>query len=122
VNSSGVRPRYSDKFDSRLGPLASVHKCTYHRTVAYEWDPAKARRNLLKHGVDFADAVGVFEDACALTIEDPFSQHEQRWISIGMDWLGRVVVVVYTWRGEAVRLISARPATPRERQQYEERR
>jgi uncharacterized DUF497 family protein len=90
--------------------------------VAYEWDAAKARRNVQKHGVDFADAVGVFEDEHALTIEDPFSVGERRWISIGMDWLGRVLVVVYTWRGEAVRLISARPATPRERKQYEEQR
>jgi len=90
--------------------------------VAYEWDAAKARRNVQKHGVDFADAAGVFEDEYALTIEDPSSVGERRWISIGMDWLGRVLVVVYTWRGEAVRLISARPATPRERKQYEEQR
>lgn len=87
--------------------------------MAYQWDAAKARRNLQKHGVDFADAVGVFEDEGALTIEDPSSEDEQRWISIGKDWLGRVLVVVYTWRGDTIRLISARPATPRERRQYE---
>jgi uncharacterized DUF497 family protein len=87
--------------------------------VAYQWDAAKALRNRQKHGVDFADAVGVFEDERALTIEDPLSEHEQRWISIGMDWLGRILVVVYTWRGDTIRLISARPATPRERRQYE---
>jgi uncharacterized DUF497 family protein len=88
--------------------------------VAYCWDTTKAKRNLQKHGVDFADAVGVFEDARALTIEDSTSEDEQRWVSIGMDCLGRVLVVVYTWRGDTIRLISARPATPRERQQYEE--
>jgi uncharacterized DUF497 family protein len=88
--------------------------------VAYEWDGSKARRNFRKHGIDLADAVGVFEDERALTIEDPSSADEQRWISIGMDCLGRVLVVVYTWRDDTIRLISARPATPRERKQYEE--
>jgi uncharacterized DUF497 family protein len=88
--------------------------------VAYQWDAAKARRNLQKHGVDFADAAGVFEDERALTIEDPRAEQERRWITIGMDWLGRVLVVVYTWRGDTIRLISARPATAREREQYEE--
>lgn len=90
--------------------------------MAYHWDTAKAKRNLQKHGIDFADAVGVLEDDRALTIEDSSSEGEQRWVSIGMDWLGRVLVVVYTWRGDTIRLISARPATPRERQQYEEQR
>lgn len=90
--------------------------------MAYQWDSAKARRNLQKHGVDFADVAGVFEDDRALTIEDPSSEDEQRWVSIGMDCLGRVLVVVYTWRGDTIRVISARPATPRERQQYEEQR
>jgi uncharacterized DUF497 family protein len=88
--------------------------------VCYEWDPAKARQNLRKHGVDFADAVPVLEDEAALTIRDPFSEQEQRWITLGMDALGRLLVVVYTWRGDRIRLISARPATPRERRQYEE--
>jgi uncharacterized DUF497 family protein len=88
--------------------------------VAYCWDTTKAKRNLQKHGVDFADAVGVFEDDRALTIEDSSSEDEQRWVSIGMDCLGRVLVVVYTWRGDTIRLISARAATQRERQQYEE--
>lgn len=88
--------------------------------MGYEWDPAKARHNLRKHGVDFADAVTVLEDDAALTIRDPFSEQEQRWITLGMDALGRLLVVVYTWRGDRIRLISARPATPRERRQYEE--
>ena len=88
--------------------------------MAYEWDPAKARQNLRKHGVDFADAVTVLEDEAALTIRDPFSEQEQRWITLGMDALGRLLVVVYTWRGDRIRLISARLATPRERRQYEE--
>jgi uncharacterized DUF497 family protein len=88
--------------------------------VSYEWDPAKARRNFQKHGVDFADAVAVFEDEYALTLEDSSSE-ELRWVSVGLDHLGRVLVVVYTWRGENIRIVSARPATPRERRQYEQR-
>jgi uncharacterized DUF497 family protein len=64
--------------------------------------------------------VGVFEDDSALTIEDSSSEDEQRWVSIGMDCLGRVPVVVYRWRGDTIRLISAQAATRRERQQYEE--
>ena len=88
--------------------------------VSYEWDAAKARANFAKHGVYFADAVAVLEDEVALTMRDPYSVQEERWITIGMDALGRVLVVVYAWRGENVRLISARMATSRERTQYEE--
>ncbi len=98
-----------------------MHKRTYHRVGPYEWDAGKAQRNLRKHGVDFADAVAVFEDEYALTMRDPFSAGEERWISVGLDALGRVLVVVYTWHCDSLRIISARPATPRERKQYEER-
>jgi len=88
--------------------------------VSYEWDPAKARANFAKHGVRFADAVTVLEDDLALTMRDPASDEEERWITLGRDGLGRLIVVVYTWRRENVRLISARPATAREKSQYEE--
>ena len=84
-----------------------------------EWDPTKARANLRKHGVRFADAVTALEDARAISVRDE-GQDEERWISIGMDSLGRILVIVYTWRDERVRLISARPATRREARQYEE--
>lgn len=84
----------------------------------YEWDPAKAEANLAKHGVRFADAVIVFSDERALTIDEPHPD-EERYVTIGMDALARVLVVVWTWRGEAtIRLISARPATRTERRQY----
>jgi len=89
--------------------------------VSYEWDPAKARANFAKHGVRFADAVTVLEDDLALTMLDPSSDLEERWITLGRNALGRIIVVVYTWRGENVRLISARPATAREKSQYEDR-
>jgi len=70
--------------------------------------------------VRFADAVTALEDDGALTIRDPFTWEEDRWITLGRDLLGRILVVIYTWRGESVRLVSARPATPRERRDYEE--
>lgn len=83
----------------------------------YEWDPHKAKTNLRKHGIDFADAISVFEDDLALQIEDDYP-HEQRFVTIGIDSLGRILVVVYTWRGTAIRMISARKATNYERREY----
>ncbi len=88
--------------------------------MSYEWDPAKARANFAKHGVRFADAVSVLEDDLALTMRDPSSDEEERWITIGTDALSRVIIVVYTRRKDNVRVISARPATAREKAQYEE--
>ena len=86
----------------------------------YEWDAAKARVNYRKHGVQFAEAVTALEDGFALTIRDEYSEVEERWITLGTDSLGRVLVVVYSWRGERIRVISARRATPAERRQYGE--
>jgi uncharacterized DUF497 family protein len=85
--------------------------------VSYEWDPKKAASNLRKHGVDFADAISVLEDELALTL-DVDHPHEPRFVTIGTDAFARVLVVVYTIRGEKVRIISAREATSRERRQY----
>lgn len=85
-----------------------------------EWDPTKALANRRKHGVDFADAVTVFEDDQAITIQDESSE-EERFITIGMDAFARVLIVVYTWRSERIRLISARKAIRHERTQYEGR-
>ncbi len=85
------------------------------------WDPEKAAANLRKHGVDFADAATALADEVALTIPDD-AESEERFVTLGMDALGRVLVVVYTWRGEDVRLISARRATARERRRYGKRR
>jgi uncharacterized DUF497 family protein len=84
------------------------------------WDPEKARLNLKKHGVRFSDAETVLYDPNALTREDIESEGEQRFVTVGMDSGGRILVVVYTYHGEDIRLISARPATKRERMQYEE--
>jgi len=87
--------------------------------MGFEWNHHKAVSNLGKHGVDFADAATVFDDPLALTLPDQHSD-EQRFITLGCDAMGRHLVVVYTWRGENIRLISARRATARERKMYEE--
>jgi uncharacterized protein len=84
-----------------------------------EWDPNKAAINLQKHDVRFSDAESVLFDPNALSFEDTTAQGEQRFIVIGMDHLWRLLVVVYTDRGNRVRLISARSATRSERQKYE---
>lgn len=99
------------------GACLYVHLYIYW-AVEFSWDSDKAAANLRKHGVDFADAVSVLYDRFAVTIADDVSD-EERFVTVGMDGLGRIIVVVYTWRGECVRLISARRATRRERQQYE---
>jgi len=88
----------------------------------YQWDPIKAESNNKKHGIDFADAVGVFEDEWSLTINGQIVGDEQRLATIGVDFLGRIIVVVYTYRGDDIRLISARSATKAERKLYEKRR
>jgi len=81
----------------------------------------KATANLKKHGLDFADAVGVFEDKHAITIEDKDAEGEQVFISIGLDFFSRNLVVVYTYRHlDTIRIISARKATRKERKIYEE--
>ena len=91
----------------------------YYICTMVTWDPKKAKVNLRKHGVSFSDAEFVLFDPNAITIEDKNSVGEQRQVSIGLDSLGRVLVVVYTYRGKEVRLISARRATRKERQSYE---
>lgn len=88
-------------------------------TVDFEWDADKAASNLRKHGVDFADAAAVFDDPFALSMPDD-DPDEERLVGLGTDALGRVLVVVYTFRGEKLRIISARRATPSERETYEE--
>jgi uncharacterized protein len=87
--------------------------------MTYQWDKNKAATNLDKHGIDFADAVSVFSDDLAITTPDQRFD-EERFITIGLDALGRLLVVVYTWRDREIRLISARSATRPERRQYEE--
>lgn len=86
-----------------------------------EWDPKKAASNVAKHGVDFHEAGTVLSDPLSTTFPDPdHSIDEQRYLTIGSSLSGRILVVAHTDRGEVVRLISARRATPSERTFYEQ--
>ena len=86
--------------------------------MSIEFDPAKARVNLRKHGVSFAHAEQALRDPAALTIEDPDGSGEQRFLTLGVDALGRVLLVVHTPRAERTRIISARQATRTEVKNY----
>jgi uncharacterized DUF497 family protein len=86
-----------------------------------EWDRQKADSNLSKHGVEFAEAAMALTDEWAVTRADD-DPDEGRFVTIGMDARGKIVVVSYTWRGDEIRLISARRAVPRERRWYMDRR
>jgi len=87
--------------------------------MEFQFDPAKAAGNVRKHGVSFADAEAVFMDPLALHRIDPDAEGEERFVAIGAGSAGHLLVVVYTLRGEAIRLISARRATPVEIRAYE---
>ncbi len=93
---------------------------TYNDLVKWEWDPSKAALNRRKHGVDFADAVPALEDEQAITVEDD-RHEERRYVTLGLDPEGRLLVVVYTWRAGTIRIISARKADRGERRDYSER-
>jgi|ERR1700722_11469806 uncharacterized DUF497 family protein len=92
----------------------------------FEWDPAKARTNLNKHGVDFEAAAKLFQDPLAITIPDTeHSETEPRWITLGKDATGRYVLVVHTFEQLSndrarIRMISARRPTKAEVHNYEE--
>ncbi len=97
-----------------------MYGCAYTARVE-PWDPEKAAENLRKHRVDFADAETALRDEMALTMRDD-DPDEERFVALGMDALGRLLVVVYEWREDDVRLISARKANRSERRQYEGKR
>ncbi len=87
----------------------------------FEWDSNKAEANASKHGVSFHDAVTVFGDQLARCMEDPdHGNGEQRFVLLGQTQSGRLLVVAYCERTPLTRLISARPATARERRDYEQ--
>ena len=88
--------------------------------LTFEWDGKKAGSNARKHGLSFEEASTVFGDQLSLTIPDPaHSEKEDRLVTIGRSHRGRLLVVVHTERGDNIRLISARPASRRERRAYE---
>jgi hypothetical protein len=89
--------------------------------VTFTWDPKKAGENLKKHGVDFREAATVFDDTLSTTFPDAgHSTGERRFLIIGMSALGRILVVSHAEAADIIRIISARTATRRERQFYEE--
>lgn len=89
----------------------------------FEWDRTKAARNVIKHRVRFPEAATVFFDENAIFEADPdHSEDEDRYIVIGRSIRANVLLVVHVIRGERIRLLSARVATPAERNAYEERR
>ena len=90
--------------------------------IVFEWDSRKARTNYAKHRVSFEEASTVFGDVLSLTIADPSHSRpgEERFVTIGSSYVGRVLVVVHCDVGESIRIINARRATRRERKDYEE--
>jgi uncharacterized protein len=103
-----------------LGTIDVCTECAYTIKRGFEWDEeSKAGINYRKHGIRMPEAVPVFDDPYAITIADDESDpDEQRFITIGMGAVGRLLVVVYTWRGENIRIISARSAATQEREEY----
>lgn len=89
--------------------------------MEFEWDAAKSRVNVDKHGVAFEEASSVFGDPFALTFDDSIhSTAEHRYLTFGVSAGGRSLVVVHTSRGDTIRIISSRPMTPSERRAYEQ--
>lgn len=89
--------------------------------LLFEWDPDKAKTNAEKHGVTFAEASTAFEDALSVTIPDPLhSEDDVRFVLMGYSHRDRLLVVVHADRDDWVRIISARPATGKERRQHDE--
>ena len=91
-------------------------------SLIFEWDEGKAASNLEKHGISFQEASTIFMDSLSSTISDPLhSFGEQRFVTIGESAEREILVVVHTQGDAKIRIISAREATPRERQNYESR-
>jgi uncharacterized DUF497 family protein len=91
----------------------------HYGAVSFEFDPTKAAANLPKHGVSFAEAEPVLNDPMALTREDVDAVAVRRCLTVGTGALGRILMVCWTERGSAVRVILARLATAQERKCYE---
>ena len=87
--------------------------------MSADFDPKKDAANLKKHGVSLSVGDGVLNDPLALTVEDDTAEGEQRFVTIGMNVFGSLMVVVHTPRGDGVRIISVRKPDPKERRNYE---
>ena len=89
-----------------------------HTDPVIEYDPEKSATNARKHGVGFEEAATALLDPHALAQEDGMAEGEPRWVLLGLSAVGRLLTVVYTLRGDNVRLISARRATKKEERSY----
>ena len=90
-------------------------------SLVFEWDDAKSDSNVSKHGISFLEAASVFHDDLGLLKHDSaHSAGEDRFLLIGVSFERRILIVVHVERGEHIRIISARAATPRERRDYEQ--
>lgn len=89
--------------------------------LKFEWNPKKAKQNIEKHGVSFDEAATVFYDPLSMTYDDPdHSYGESRYIIIGLSSLGNLLFVSHAETNNAIRIISARPLTRKERKQHEQ--
>ena len=89
--------------------------------LRFEWDAPKAAANRAKHKVSFEEASTVFGDPLGRVTDDPrHSEDEERFVVLGLSEKRRLLVVMFTERGDALHLISARRATRREARNYEE--
>lgn len=99
--------------------FAGKYKCIYNAIVQYEWDEAKRKKNLAKHGLDFLDADLVHESPTRITVPAPSKDGELRWADLAVVRT-HVLVLIYVWRGKAIRCISLRRASRKERRYYHE--
>ena len=91
----------------------------YYQGVNFEWDVDKACANYKNHGVEFQTAVELFFDPFLMALEDRIEEGEKRHHALGMTKSWQILFVAYVWRGDDIRLISARLATNSERKRYE---
>ena len=87
--------------------------------MSADFDPKKDAANIKKHGVSLSEGDGVLNDPLALTVEDDLAEGEQRFVTIGMNVFGSLMVVVHTPRGDGSRAMSVRKPDPQERRNYE---
>ena len=122
TGSRGARTASWLEFDhGRRASWVRAREKGYTGGVRFEWDPAKARRNAIKHGVRFSEAATVFGDPLAATVPDPDRPaREARFLTVGHARSGRLLIVAHADRHGRIRLLSARTTTPRERKAYEE--
>ena len=120
--SLSPRRRWASYVSAQLGSRQRIDVyayCAYTAWVSADFDPKKDAANIRKHGISLSEGDGVLSDPLALTIEDESAEGEQRFVTIGMNVFGALMVVVHTPRRDGLRIISVRKPDPRERRDYE---